>query len=124
MSETADIIEAKIEEFDALREAFGDGTEKCFLLIKRDFQAADYDVLVELENGYYFEFSTTFNHFNLQLATLDREFAKQTFTHIALNGIVYQLPRPRVVIPPTGETPFYQILCVQTDPPEIFTSPE
>jgi hypothetical protein len=123
MSELIDIIEAKIDEFDALREVFSDEASRCFLLIKRDFQTSDYEILFELESGYYFEFSKAFNHFNLQYATVDREFVKlaQTYTHIALDGIVYQAAKPRVVIPPTGEEPFYQILCLQTDPPEYFT---
>lgn len=124
MSVIDDLIEAKIEEFDAVLELNTDGEERCFLLIKEDFQTSDYAVLQELTSGYYFYFALNFNFFNLQYATLDREFKKivPVVTHIALGEVVYELPaNNRIVFRPTFEYPFYQFLCKETG--ETFTPP-
>lgn len=72
MSETADIIEAQIEKFDALRETFCDETIRCFLLKRND--AGSLENVVEMTAGWYFRWNEYRQQMRLAVATLDTAF--------------------------------------------------
>lgn len=126
MSEVAEIIEGYIEKFDALREVYLDENTRCFLLVKTEFQANQFRILKELAGGFYLYFSTYFNSFILQYATLDASFkdvSKQA-AFIYYGGVIYEIPEDnRVVIKPNGKKPFYQFFCSEPRYAMSFTPP-
>lgn len=126
MSEIADIIEAQIEKFDALRETFLDESVRLFLLSKIEFQDSGYKILQELTGGWYFYFSEYHNFFKLKYATLEHaEFKNiaRLVSHIAFGDVIYKIPpENRIVIEPQGPKQFFQFFMVQANPLETFAS--
>lgn len=116
MSELADIIEAKIEEFDSLREVFFSDDAKCFLLDQDGGETA-YVVKLEVENGWYLDTKAK----KLLVATLDTNFAKklELSGHFSVSGRVYEILEDDGEggdgrVPPEGEEPWWKLLFKRT----------
>jgi hypothetical protein len=129
MSELADIIEAKIEEFDALREVFFDEATRCFLL-KENKNSGNLISVTELTGGWYIEWREYRDQSQLSYATLETAFADQIGQTSSVGyGIpdaentldVYLIdPERRDVVSPSGEEPFWKVY-VRLDATRRFT---
>lgn len=111
MSELADIVEAKIEEFDALREVFFEDDGTCYLL-KLDGDEVSFEVVIQLVSGWYLEYSKFRSRFELFYAELETDFKEKyaCASHVSINGDVYAISEGDTV-PPQGEEPFWIIPC-------------
>jgi hypothetical protein len=131
LSELVDIIGAKIEEFDALREVFFDETAKCYL-IKRAGQTEKFAVVKELTAGWYIEWSEYRGMMRLSYATLESVFVNEIAqTSFVAFGIpdeatkldVYAIdPERRDVVSPSGDEPFWKVYLTR-DAKERFPIP-
>lgn len=121
MSETADIIEAQIEKFDALRETFCDENIRCFLLKRND--AGTLEKIIELTAGWYFRWNEYRQQMRLAVATLDAGFtdaaAQTTLFGIGVpdadNQIdVYQTDDDRRDrVSPNGANPYWKFYVLR-----------
>lgn len=116
MSETADIIEGKIEECDALREAFFAEDSTCFLL-DGDGHLQPYSITRQIEAGWYLDVKgkklivATFD------LTVDNDVLKSN--HFAVNGRIYRIEAGGDEAgdgknPPEGEEPWWELSYVRT----------
>lgn len=131
MSELADITEAKIDEFDALREIFFDEAARCYL-IKRGEHTEKLTVVKELIGGWYIEWSEYRGMMKFSYATLDASFADEIAqASFVAYGVpdesgtldVYAIdPERRDVVSPSGDEPFWKAY-LSRDAKERFTVP-
>lgn len=122
MSETADIIDAQIEKFDALRETFLDENARCFL-IKRAGETSRFTIVLELASGWYFRWNEYRQAMRLAYATRSEafaDFAAQT-SYFAYgvpdaDGVidVYKTDDDqRDKVPPNGANPYWKFYLLR-----------
>lgn len=111
MSEIADIIEAKIDEFDALREVFFAGDSDCYFLDK-DGGEVEFSVTLLKTGGWYLDTKAK----NLLIATNDLSLVENILlsSYFAVSGRVYQIMDDDGEggdgrIPPEGEEPWIKL---------------
>jgi hypothetical protein len=131
MSELIDIIEAKIDEFDALREVFFDEASRCFL-IKEGENSSSFVAVRELASGWYTEWSEYRGMMKFLYATIEAAFANEIAqTSFIAYGTpddenkldVYAIdPERRDVVSPSGDEPFWKVYLTR-DAKERFTIP-
>lgn len=111
MSELADIIEAKAEEFDALREIFFPDNS-VLKLLKVSETINDFETIETLTADWYLEYSEFRQQFRLSIARNSEDFtAKITAaTHVSVNAEVYTI-KTADTLPPMGETPVWNLFC-------------
>lgn len=132
MPETADIIEANIEKFDALRETFLETEARCFL-IKSAEHSGELEIVLELLAGWYFRCNEYRQQMRIAYATLDDSFVNlATQTSFFAYGTpdadgaidVYKIEDDqRDKVAPNGANPYWKfyVLRVQN---ERFTIPQ
>lgn len=122
MSEIADIIEAQIEKFDALRETFLDENARCFML-KRAQDSGKFTVVSQLTGGWHFRWNEYRQQMRIAYATLDQTFKdKAAQTSYFACGVpnqaneidVYKIEDDRRdKFPPNGQNPYWKFYVLR-----------
>lgn len=106
-----DIIAAKAEEYNALREVYFP-PESVLMLQKPSETENEFETLDYLSSDWYLKYSEYRQQFRLMIARNDWNFTEtiKQATHVSINDEVY-IVKSADTIPPQGTEPVWQLFC-------------
>jgi hypothetical protein len=122
MTVLEEIIEAKAEEFNALRDVFFP-PESILKLLKISDTENDYETVDVLDRDWYLKYSEYRQAFKLSIARDYFDFIEDVriATHVAVNDEIYVI-RDGDTLPPQGSNPVWTLYCERFESKAGFSS--